>query len=166
MINAEGRSPQIQELARDFEFGHLPTPVHSVAHMYRVFAAELIDSIPDDRALAGPLDRLLTSRDGAVGPAVIAQRELVRVLAQIEEHDQNYDVRYRLVWQAAGLARDVGYDAGIRIDPNEPEWPVVYIELPDAQVSWHMPQHPVAWDGHDTEEKYRRVRAFVQAATS
>lgn len=28
------------------------------------------------------------------------------------------------------------------------------------QISWHLPQHPTPWDGHDTDEKYRRVQAF------
>jgi hypothetical protein len=164
VITVEGRSRYVQELAKDFEFDHLPPPVHSVAHMYRVFAAELIDSVADDETLARSLDSLLASRNGAVGPAVARQRDLIRVLAQIEEHDQNYDVRYGLVWQAAELAREVGYATGIRIDPNEPEWPVIYIDLPTGQISWHMPQYTGEWDGHDTAEKYRRVREFVEAA--
>lgn len=44
----------------------------------------------------------------------------------------------------------------------------IYICLPTGQVSWHfhdshahlfagLPQHSEEWDGHDTQEKYRRV---------
>jgi len=47
----------------------------------------------------------------------------------------------------------------------------VYIDLPTGQVSWHfhdsqeylfdgLPPYDKPWDGHDTEEKYRRVAAL------
>jgi hypothetical protein len=47
----------------------------------------------------------------------------------------------------------------------------VYIDLPTRQVSWHfhdsqahlfdgLPQYAGAWDGHDTDEKYRRLAAL------
>lgn len=147
-----------------FQFDHIPIPVHGIAHAYRLFAIELADSVADKYNLNSALDSLLQSRDDAVRRVAQKQRELVEVLAQVEEHDTDYDTRFRLVWQAVDLARAVGYPAGVRIDPAEPEWPVVYIELPTGQVSWHMPQHPEPWDGHDTAEKYRRVREFVQSA--
>lgn len=83
------------------------------------------------------------------------------LLVSIQENDTQYHIRYGLVLMALGYAADLGLPAGIRIDPAEPEWPVVYIELPTGQVSWHMPQHPVPWDGHDTEEKYRRIREYT-----
>lgn len=144
-----------------FQFDHIPTPMHGIAHAYRLFAIELVDSVADKHNLNSALDSLLQSRDDAVRRAVQKQRDLVEVLKQIEEHDTDYDTRFRLVWQAVDHARAVGYSAGVRIDPTEPEWPVVYIELPTGQVSWHMPQHPETWDGHDTAEKYRRLREFV-----
>lgn len=49
---------------------------------------------------------------------------------------------------------------------------VVYIELPTGQCSWHVPDFILHWykhleisdtveyDGHTTEEKYERVKAF------
>lgn len=84
------------------------------------------------------------------------------LLRLIRENDQNYEVRYRLILEALAVARKHGYAAGIRIDPAEPEWPVAFIELPVVgQISWHLPQHPVEWDGHDTEEKWRRIEAFA-----
>ena len=47
----------------------------------------------------------------------------------------------------------------------------VYIDLPTGQVSWHyhdsqadlfahLPAYHGAWDGHDTEDKYRRLAAL------
>lgn len=89
---------------------------------------------------------------------------LAWVLTQIERNDTNYVIRYGLVWQALALAVECGIAAGVRIDPAEPEWPVVYIDLPTGQTSWHMPQFANEWDGHDTTEKYRRVREFVEGA--
>jgi len=94
-------------------------------------------------------------------PGGSTRAELARVLGLIEKHDHDYEIRYVLVWRALSLALQCGYAAGVRLDVAEPEWPVVHIELPTGSVTWHMPQHPVAWDGHDTAEKYRRVREFV-----
>ena len=51
----------------------------------------------------------------------------------------------------------------------------VYIDLPTGQASWHyhdsqahlfehLPVYTGKWDGHDTEEKYRRVLALPSGA--
>lgn len=90
--------------------------------------------------------------------------DLVDFLALVEQYDQakEYDARYLAVMGAVTCALAGGLAAGIRIDPDELEWPVVYIELPTGQVSWHMPQHPIEWDGHDTAEKYRRCREYAE----
>ena len=89
-------------------------------------------------------------------------KKLANTLELIKENDTNYDERYLLVFKAVYLALAHGINAGIRLDNNEPEWPVVYIDLPTGQVSWHMPQHTSQWDGHDTEEKYRRIDEFCR----
>lgn len=59
------------------------------------------------------------------------------------------------------------------INKEDPDWPVVLINLPTGQVSWHfskndwdlfddIPMGPeITWDGHDTEEKYRRLDNFT-----
>lgn len=86
------------------------------------------------------------------------QKILKGLLDEIEAEDLNYAYRYGLVLQAVTFAHLLGMPAGFRIDLAEPEWPVAYIELPPGQVSWHLPQHPTAWDGHDTPAKYRRCR--------
>lgn len=62
-------------------------------------------------------------------------------------------------------------------DPAEPDWPVIYIDGPAGQMSWHLakgdlplflhvprvaPSDPRArWDGHSTPEKYQRLAALV-----
>ncbi|MFI6909892.1 hypothetical protein ACIBKY_52130 [Nonomuraea sp. NPDC050394] len=61
-------------------------------------------------------------------------------------------------------------------DPDEPDWPVIYITTPQGQLSWHIapddldlfPHVPKLgvdeaplWDGHTTAEKYERLAAVV-----
>lgn len=91
-------------------------------------------------------------------------RTLADVLADIEKHDTDYDVRYGLVIEALHLALTAGYQAGIGIDHSEEVGfrTVAYIELPTGQISWHMPEHPKPWDGHTTSLKYRRIRWYIE----
>lgn len=58
-------------------------------------------------------------------------------------------------------------------DPDEPSWPVLYLDTPRGQCSWHIApsdldlfEHVVVvpaadprarWDGHTTDEKYQRL---------
>lgn len=88
--------------------------------------------------------------------------ELAEVLTEIVRQDTNYDARYILVLRAMGLAAQSGIATGIRIDPEDPAWPVVFIELPTGQVSWHLPSHSTGWDGHLTVEKFSRIKAFAE----
>lgn len=84
------------------------------------------------------------------------------LLLEIEQHDTDYDRRYTLVLQAVSVANQLGYPAGFRIDPQEPEWPCAFITLPGVgQISWHCPQFPESWDGHTTAEKYQRIATFT-----
>lgn len=85
-----------------------------------------------------------------------------RLIQDIVFAEGDYENRNGMVIDALGYARYIGISAGIRIDPDEPEWPVVFIELPTGQVSWHVPQHDVPWDGHTTEEKYQRIKEFCE----
>lgn len=61
-----------------------------------------------------------------------------------------------------------------RADPDAPDWPVLFINLPTGQVSWHVNpedldlfQHVTVgtetWDGHTTDEKYARLDAHTRA---
>lgn len=94
-------------------------------------------------------------------PVTIDQAVLADVLTRIEQHDTDYEVRYGLVFTAVDRALRCGYRAGVKNDPEQPEWPVVYIDLPTGQVSWHMPEYAGPWDGHSTKMKYDRIRAYV-----
>ena len=84
-----------------------------------------------------------------------------------KQKDTAYHERNLLVAALAKL-----YPSGRRrtaIEGWEPEWyGCVYIDLPTGQVSWHyhvsetplfadLPIYDRPWDGHDTEEKYRRL---------
>ena len=89
-----------------------------------------------------------------------SDRLLSQTLQSIKACDTDYEGRYGLILEAVAMADDLGYKAGFRIDPKEPDWPVAFIELPQGQVSWHLPQHERPWDGHTAEEKYQRVDAF------
>jgi hypothetical protein len=64
------------------------------------------------------------------------------------------------------------YPAGIKVDPRDEEWPVVLIDLPTGQVSWHfhaseldlvahLGAYPGEWDGHDTGQKYARLASLA-----
>lgn len=92
--------------------------------------------------------------------AAKGRMHLAAMLHFIERNDTNYEERYSMVIMAVGSALQAGYPAGFRIDPDEPEWPVAYIELPTGQVSWHMPAHKYTWDGHDVPTKYERCRVY------
>lgn len=91
--------------------------------------------------------------------------QLALVLAQTYATDQvkDYDARHGLVLHALALAAALGYPTGFGVDPNDEERPVVaYLELPGGrQLSWHMRTHAFPYDGHTTEEKYRRVKEFA-----
>lgn len=94
------------------------------------------------------------------------EAQLVATLAEIRHLDSipAYDKRNSAIYAALHLATQIGYEAGIRIDPEEPEWPVAFIELPTGQISYHLPQHVLEWDKHDTDEKNRRLSEYVADA--
>jgi hypothetical protein len=89
--------------------------------------------------------------------------QLKFTLIMIRELDQlkHYDRRNQFIYEAVFMAIVCGLSAGFRFDPKEPEWPVAFIELPTGQVSWHVPQHTRVWDGHTTEQKYKRLKEFT-----
>ncbi len=93
------------------------------------------------------------------------QRKLSYILRQISEADKirDYDTRNKLNLQALVLADRLGYPTGIRFDPDEPEWPVLYIVLPHGigQVAWHVPAGAEKYDGHTNEEKEERCKKFM-----
>lgn len=87
--------------------------------------------------------------------------------------DDVYRERARLVAHLASLYPSVLHYS----DPDEPEWPVVYIDSPAGQMSWHIApsdielfghvpwlvrERPSPWDGHSTETKYERLTALMR----
>lgn len=87
--------------------------------------------------------------------------------------DDVYRDRNLLAQLAGELARRLGMTVGIGLDSDEPEWPVLYIDLPTGQVSWHLPQneltgtyerYPGSWDGHSMGAKQDRIRTFLASA--
>lgn len=73
----------------------------------------------------------------------------------------DYSRRNRYVLMAVGAAAAAGVPVGFLIDPAEPDWPCIMFELPTGQVGWHLPRHDVAYDGHTTPDKNRRVDAWL-----
>lgn len=97
-----------------------------------------------------------------------------------DERDDMYTIRNKLVFKALALAKECGFECGVRIDrdipegddPNEPEWVPVWIMIPVLQsdsgdcgecgsvkfeqVSWHVPNFRREWDGHTPEEGRQR----------
>lgn len=85
-----------------------------------------------------------------------------------------YAERARLLVALSKLARSHGWAAGVSVDEQGHEGfrTLLFIDLPTGQVSWHLSDADVranlydanlstyerAWDGHDQEEKWRRVR--------
>lgn len=119
--------------------GEIP-PIHQTIGVIRTIDEELTDALTNPK-----------------------RGHLAVLLSAIEANDSKYSVRQRLVITAVAVAVGLGYQAGFRIDPKEPDWPVAYIELPDiGQVTWHLEKHTNEWDGHDTETKYERCRMFIE----
>lgn len=86
--------------------------------------------------------------------------------------DEAYFDRNQAILALAKLARQQGYTVGLRIDPAEPGWPVLMIDLPTGQVGWHLPAAEIVgdwpsykkeWDGHSLEEKRERLKQFIQS---
>lgn len=88
--------------------------------------------------------------------------------------DGAYSERNKCVVLITQMALAMGMTAGIGRHPEEDaDWEddwmnIIFIDLPAGQISWHihdselplfsfLPEYTGKWDGHDTEEKYRRV---------
>lgn len=95
------------------------------------------------------------------------------LLCAKEHENEIYSQRNRVVCLAAKLAMLHCMKTGLRYDPEQPEWPVVMIDLPNGQVSWHISRRDYKfyfgflheyvgeWDGHDMVEKHKRICDFA-----
>lgn len=95
--------------------------------------------------------------------------------------DNAYRERNRCVAGLVFMAKQLGWTYGMAMhDPADEKWEadwrhIVFIDLPTGQVSWHLhdsevwtlfpdplPLYDPPWDGHTTEEKYRRLAALAE----
>ena len=83
--------------------------------------------------------------------------------------DEAYYDRDLIAQALARMALEVGYSAGVKF--RESEWPIIYVDLPTGQVSWHikhvellqgLPDYPGEWDKHDLEEKRDRIKEYAK----
>jgi hypothetical protein len=110
--------------------------------------------------------------------ALINVKDDFAVAEQLESEtlDDAYYDRNQAVQLAAIIALRTGFcRVGVR-DSHDPDWPILYMDLPNGQVSWHLPlkeviglgsdqamwpPYPDTWDGHTLEEKRRIIQEFI-----
>ena len=133
------------------------------------------------RAVAERVKAMPPDMWGAAPSVTISPTTLLRFLDALEaaeqqvaelrkEKDAAYAERNKVV-----MALAYHYPCRWGIDADEPDWRVLYIELPTGQVSWHFSlaeyeaarglnalAHNGVWDGHTTEEKYKRLAALQE----
>jgi hypothetical protein len=118
----------------------------------------------------GPVDWQATIREWEHTLKTDAERR--------QEAEQERDGAYReRAHLAAYLAALHPSHIG-RSDPNAPDWPVLIVETPAGQMSWHIAERDVdlfahvrhtdrvcrGWDGHTTDQKYERLRKLTATA--
>jgi hypothetical protein len=94
------------------------------------------------------------------GEGITELIELGSILHEIKRLDTDYDKRTKLVYKALYLAAAMNYECGIRAEDKD--WPVITIKLPNiGEVAWHCKATSLEYDGHTTEEKFRRINAYI-----
>ena len=82
-----------------------------------------------------------------------------------------YFDRNQVVMALALLCRAYRLPVGIQIPGGDSDWPILFIDLPQGQVSWHLPANEITtefplysgeWDGHTLEQKRERLAAFIE----
>jgi hypothetical protein len=127
---------------------------------------------------AGVIDAmtaLATSALSTPSPGAGLLEELEKLRSQ---KDAAYSERNKVVALLARMAPWMGWESGLARHPEEDvswerDWmTIVFVNLPAGQASWHfhdseqhllggLPRYVEPWDGHTTEEKYRRVDAAL-----
>ena len=99
---------------------------------------------------------------------------LAKVAGLEAQKDGAYSERNKILSMLAHLAIFMGWKAGIGQHPEsdklwDKDWrTILFIEFPTGQGSWHfhdsevhllkgLPPYNGKWDGHSTEEKYKRL---------
>lgn len=110
----------------------------------------MTDRIPLDELNSDQLDALYERAERAEAARDAVYRERAHLVAHL----------------AALYPSHIGYT-----DPSAPDWPVLIIEAPGGQLSWHIAPDDIGlfahvrrtdricrgWDGHTTGEKYERL---------
>lgn len=102
---------------------------------------------------------------------MISMDNLITEVDQFKSTDPYYD-RNQLVIAFMLLCNKLGYNVGIK--EYDSEWPIIFIDLPTGQISYHVPKEFVdefsieipeynyEWDGHTLEEKRLNLYTFIQ----
>lgn len=119
----------------------------------------------------------VTTPDQLMAAAMLAIGQLGAVVNAMD------GLRANAVAQVAGAYRERAallalvasyYPSWWETDPNAPAFPVLMVDTPTGQMSWHINKTDLdlfphvntyggkAWDGHSTDEKYQRLRALVE----
>ncbi len=69
-MRVEGRHPGVQQIARYFEYDHLPEHLQGVSRPCGELAQQMIDALPDGPELTFGLRQLLLAKDAFVRAAL------------------------------------------------------------------------------------------------
>lgn len=73
--------------------------------------------------------------------------------------------RDTLLLEAVALARRLGLNAGITVDPERPDTPIAVIELPGRnQISWQLGPYREAVERLGPGEQAARIEAYARTA--
>jgi len=122
-------------------------------------------SLWEDAARAAISSYIKANGRDPVDAASVITEAVVPELAGIREQLRAvYTERARLVAFLAAC-----YPSVMLTDDAEPDWPIVFVDTPAGQLSWHVARADLGlfahvpataeptWDGHTTEVKYERL---------
>jgi len=77
-----------------------------------------------------------------------------------------YHQRAMAVQAAVIFAQKIGLETGIRTPTEDPDWPVLVIDIKEGEIAWHMHKDDLfithklekPYDGHTDEEKDDRIK--------
>jgi hypothetical protein len=119
-------------------------------------------------------DKYLFQGNSSEDLPVLMLRDALQVIMGMKEvknestPDEAYYDRNLCVQAMLKMAQKLGFITGLKEDP---EWPILYIDLPTGQVSWHIPKQEILtdfpeynekWDGHNLQEKRRRLIDYME----